>query len=493
MAFWGAGCSPMFVTPTDPQEQDQTETDPDDEDDKDDDEVEPGQPDNRTPDQKRDLVYLFDLASVPQITITITEGNWNQYLRNFDENPNNGIYVPARFTFQKGSDIYVRDSIGLRPRGNTSRRRPEGASGQMHQRSNADWHHAHFGLKFTEYATGERFFGMDRIVLKWFNNDPCYCREVFCYDLFRRFGVWTAPRASYCRLYIQVEGDSEAAYFGVYEMVEGVRKGWLDDRRKEGFIPDSKGNMWKAAYNGCGIADLSDFNYTGTSKMGVSTDYTDFSYALKTNKTTGLAAAQQELYDFMENDMRYLASGSAELRSYLEKHMDVDVFLRALAVNVAVGMWDDYWINGNNYYFYFDQNHKFYFIPYDYDNSLGTNSLIDDAGTHDPLHWGSREGDRLLVKKVLSIQEYEDTYKLYLKQIVSDPELMAPDAAIARVQSFQNLISNYLQNDTHEDEYISDAPAFWGNIDYKLLSGGDGGGSGSNFFRTKARVIQQMK
>ena len=69
--------------------------------------------------------------------------------------------------------------------------------------------------------------------------------------------------------------------------------------------------------------------------------------------------------------MVYQRSGSSALKTFLETHMDVDQFLRAYAVNVMVGMWDDYWHGKNNYYFYFDENNKFYF-PFDYDNTLGT-------------------------------------------------------------------------------------------------------------------------
>ena len=446
--------------------------------------------DTRTPDQRRNPDYLYDLDAVPEIIITITEENWNIYLDNFDRNPNNDDYLPAQFEFRKNDDVFKRDSVGLRPRGNTSRRRPEGYTGERHNRNNPDWHHAHFGIRFTKYATGERFFGSDRMVLKWFNNDPSYCREVFCYDLFRRFGCWCAPRSSYCRLYLHVEGDNKPAYFGVYQMVEGVRSGYLDDRKKDGLIPDNDGNLWKAGY-GKGIADLSDFNNTGTGKMGISDDYNDYSYSLKTNKKTGLEAAKQELYNFMEN-MRPLQSGSDALKQYLEQNMYVDQFLRALAVNVAVGMWDDYWINGNNYYFYFDLTHRFLFIPYDYDNTLGTNGLISNAGTQNPMQWGSRGADRMLVRKVLSIAEYENTYKQYLKQIVAETELIQPDAAIARVKSFQQLVSPYIDNDTHEDTSVSDRSAPWGDIGYRLLSGNDSGNYDSNFFRTKAQVINKL-
>lgn len=221
-------------------------------------------------DTKRNLDYLFDIESLPEITITLTLEDWNQYLRNFDANKDNSIYVPAQWTFRKGDDVFHRDSVGLRPRGNTSRVRPEGSNGQMHQSNHTNWHHAHFGICFTEYESGERFFGMDRVVLKWHKEDPMYCREIYCYDLFRRFGVWSAPRASYCRLNIYIQGDRQPAYYGVYELIEGVRKGYLDDRRKEGHLPDSDGNMWKAAYG----ANLSDPNQS----MGVNTDEQSFIY-----------------------------------------------------------------------------------------------------------------------------------------------------------------------------------------------------------------------
>ena len=70
-----------------------------------------------------------------------------------------------------------------------------------------------------------------------------------------------------------------------------------------------------------------------------------------------------------------------------ETAMDVPLLLKTYAVNVAVGMWDDYWNNSNNYYFYFNPKGQFFFIPYDYDNTLGTSmdcGVIQDSGRKDP-------------------------------------------------------------------------------------------------------------
>ena len=444
----------------------------------------PDEPVTDNPSRHRDLDYLFDLQAVPEITLTLTEADWNTYLRNFDQWPDNSLYVPAAFAFTKNGTTYRRDSVGLRPRGNTTRRRPESSSGEMHQ-SGAAFHRAHFGIRFTEYTTGERFFGSDRIILKWNATDPSYSREVFSYDLFRRFGVWSAPRASFCRLTIHIQGDTRPVYMGVYTMIENPRKGWLDARYHDGKVPDKDGNLWKAGYG----ANLSSAD---KNQMGLQDDYGKrYAYNLKSNKTN-LAAAKTELCDFI-NGMTPLKSGSTELQTWLEQHMDVDLFLRAYAVNVMVGMWDDYWKNQNNFYFYFDSNHRFYFIPFDYDNTLGTSQdNYGNPGTDNMLQWGSLGGDRILMRKVMSISTFQDTYKAYIKQIASSAELMEPAAASARIAQFMNLVREFVPNDTGEDGTVTDSPASWSSCwNYRLLSGGvgDGKSSESNFFKTKAAAI----
>ncbi len=433
---------------------------------------------------KRNLTYLFNINSLPEITISVTEKDWNTYLSNFDKWENNGLYVPAAFAFRKGAHEFHRDSVGLRPRGNTSRRRPEGNNGDRH-RDGAQWRHAHFGICFTEYETGERFFGCDRLILKWHKDDAAYCREVYCYDLFHRFGVWSAPYASYCRLSVYIKGDAKAVYMGVYAMIENPRKGWLDDRMKSGYIPDNQGNMWKASWG----ADLSN---TDKSRMGIADDYgqKNYAYALKTNKKQ-LFQAQQELADFITG-MTPLKSGSAELKTWLEQHIDVDLFLRAYAVNVMVGMWDDYWINQNNYFFYFDSNHRFYFIPFDYDNTLGTSGMGVNPGTQDMLHWGSLNGDRILMRKVMSIPEFQERYKGYIRELASSDELFGTVGSKARIRQWHNMIRPYVDNDTGEDTEIKDVPASWGqHPKYRLLSGGvgDGQSNETNYFDTKINSI----
>lgn len=434
--------------------------------------------------------YIFDITALPEIKLTVKLKDWNALLTYYDINNSNEECVPASIEFKKNGVATQLDSIGIRIRGNSSRRRPEGGEGDMHNATNPSWHHAHFSLKFAEYRKGQSMYSTDRFNLKWFKDDAMYCREIYCYDLFKRFGVWTAPRASYARLTIYVEGDAQPAYFGVYSIIEAVNDDYLKYRVLQGKFTDDNGNLWKANWG----ADLSSMD---DSKMGVenitlnpSTMQT-YVYDLKTNKKNGLAAAKVQLKNFV-NEMSSLPSGSAELKTFLEQKMDVDLFLRAYAVNVMVGMWDDYWFNKNNFYFYFDTNGKFYFIPYDYDNTLGT-SIGMNSGTQDMLNWGALDDSRLFMKKIMSITAFKNQYKAYIKELANaNNDLFDTNKSIARIQQWHAMIGNYIVNDTKEDMLIEDKPASWGNAGfYRLFTGDDKGGNAgdANFFKTKIKSI----
>lgn len=428
------------------------------------------------------LDYLFDINSLPVITLLLNKDDWNKYLTNFDSNPDTRQYVPTRFVFQKDGHVWYRDSIGIRPRGNTSRVRPEGNYGEPHDSINADWHHAHFNLKFPDKNT---FMGTDRMVLKCFMHDPAYCREIYCYDLMKRFGLWSAPRASYCRLYISIDGDLQPTYFGIYEMVEGVHKTFLDDRKKRGYISDKNFNLWKASP----WHEKASFFNPNPLIMGIENDESatnhTYTYTLKTNKSK-LYSAQNELCNFIIN-LQTFDSGSDELHKWLENNVDIDLFLKYTAICVITGSWDDYWNRGNNFYFFFDQNHKMHIIPWDFDNTLGNISMPDfDSGTHDVLNWGGFDNDQILISQILSIPQYKKLYISYIKQLINTTSLFDPQNSQQRIHDFHSIISSHIVNDTDEDMIIRDNSVEWSDPDYYKLLSGD---SVTNFFLAKIKSI----
>src|SRR4029453_12355449 len=64
---------------------------------------------------------------------------------------------------------------------------------------------------------------------------------------------------------------------------------------------------------------------------------------------------------------------TAAWRANLERHLDVDAFLRWLAVNQVVDNWDAYGRFAHNYYLYADpgRNGRFVWIPWDNNYSFG--------------------------------------------------------------------------------------------------------------------------
>ena len=426
------------------------------------------------------LSYIWDENVIPEITISVSVDEWNRLLSLYDQNNSTKEYIHCDITYKKGSEVTTVSDAGIRLRGNTSRRRPEGNGGEKHKSGNADWHHCHFGVNLRKFNKDgdHELKGIRKFNLKWFKDDPCYARELFCYDLFRRAGVWTAAFDVYCRLWVHVEGDTSAAYYGVYEMIEPYDNKYLDKR--EDLFGNTDGNLWKCSYDSHGPADLSN----AYANMGEDNDRDDFTYELK-ETGADFETAKAQLQDFI---LKLTGKSDENFKKWIQEVCDVELFMRTYAVNVAVGMWDDHWNNGNNYYLYFNSQDKYaykvFFIPYDYDNTLGTSNAYD-AAKQDPLNWGNRG---MLMKRMMKIPEFKQIYIDELKRLV-DPAngLMDQASATKRIINWQNSIRSYVSNDTGEDMEIKDRPAEWGRIgDYRLTS------TSNNYFTVKAQTINKL-
>ena len=424
------------------------------------------------------LTYMWDESVIPEITISVSLEQWNKLLELYDKNPNTKDYVYCDITYKKGSETHKVEDAGIRLRGNTSRRRPEAHRNDgKHVTNGADWQHCHFGVNLRKFEkdSDHEIKGIRKFNLKWFKDDACYVREMFCYDLFRRAGIWTAAFDVYCRLWVHVEGDSKPAYFGVYEMIEPYDNKYLEKR--EQLFGDAGGNLWKCSYP----AFLDDAN----AQMEEDNDKDDFTYELKETEGT-FADAKAQLQDFI---LKLKGKSDESFYKWIKEVCDVELLMRTYAVNVAVGMWDDLWNNGNNYYLYFNSldkyDYKVFLLPYDYDNTLGTSNTYD-AAKQDPYNWGDKG---LLIERMMKFEEFRKIYRDELKRLVSSSEnLMYPPVAIQRVKDWQSKIQNYITNDTGQDMEIKDRPASWGNWgDYRLMS------TSNNYFYVKAETINNMK
>ena len=440
--------------------------------------------------QHEGIQYIWDDSVIPEITIHMTSDEWNALLERYDKFSHNVDYFHADFTYKKGDEVTFIEDGGVRLRGNTSRRRPEGNGGELHNSTNPDWHHCHFGINFRKFHKDDahEIKGIRKINLKWFKDDPCYVRELYCYDLFRRYGIWTSAHSNYCRLWLQIDEETPA-YYGVYNMIEPIDDKFVS-KRVEGMFENKDGFLWKCVYGEGGMADLKTDggNSVPFWKMNWDQDNgVNYTYEFKGDEED-FAAAKAQLGDFMQ---KLNGKGEESFYQWINEVCDVEFLLKTYAVNVVVGMWDDHWGNGNNFYLYFNNtdpySYKVFLLPYDYDNTLGTSNIVADAGRQDPYRWGS---SGILMERLMKFDDFKAIYRDALKELV-DPAnaLFHEDASVPRIKAWQNAISPYISNDTGEDMSIYDAPASWGNCYfYRLMETGS-----NNFFRVKTETINNMQ
>ncbi len=434
------------------------------------------------------VAYVWDDSVIPEITIHMTKEEWNKLLARYDEFSHNVDYFHADFTYRKGDETIFIEDGGVRLRGNTSRRRPEGNGGQKHDSVNPDWHHCHFGINFRKYHKDSEhtIHGIRKVNLKWFKDDPCYVRELYCYDLFRRYGIWTSAFSSYCRLWLDIEGDAAPAYYGVYNMIEPIDDEFIE-RRIPGMFENDKGYLWKCVYGTGGMADLRN---TDEAKFNWDQDNgVNYTYEFKGDEED-FASAKAQLQDFI---LKLAGKGEDSFYKWINEVCDVEFLLKTYAVNVAVGMWDDHWNNGNNFYIYFNStdlyDYKVYLLPYDYDNTLGTSlncGVLSDSGRQDPYNWGD---SGLLMERLMKFEDFREMYKNAFMEL-TDPanSLFHMNASVQRIKEWQKKISPYVSNDTDEDMVIKDEPASWGNHhEYRLMDTGN-----NNFFKVKTESVSKM-
>ena len=184
------------------------------------------------------------------------------------------VYFPAAFSLSLNGTTYNYEEVGVRMKGNTSRKAFCDSDGTITRT-------AHFKVSFKATFSDESYdlddevktykkdwtgdpsglalrknrtlFGMEKIDLKYVprNFDPyCVSQEVYVYDSFRKEGIM-APRANLAAMEIT---DVVSSLSYVVEAVECIDKVFLKRYYNKA---ESKGDLYKCVYGPKGPADLS--------------------------------------------------------------------------------------------------------------------------------------------------------------------------------------------------------------------------------------------
>ena len=215
-------------------------------------------------------------------------------------------------------------------------------------------------VKFNEYATDQRFYGLKRLNFNANRFDDSRIKERLAYDLFRSMGI-TAPRAAWA--VVRVNGESQ----GLFGMVEEVDGRFTSDR-----WPDNgDGNLIKEAW------------------PTVDTSEADVISRLSTNEDNPDVSAFLAFGEAMN------AASENELRSTLAAYMQLEQFEKFLAVEDALASYDGityFWTDGSssrnhNFYLYQQAADNFTLVPWDVESTFWINP------NHAAPHWTVAQQD----------------------------------------------------------------------------------------------------
>ena len=351
---------------------------------------------------------LFDNSRVSTVYIQIPADSL-QYIM---ENVLSEHYFMASFIYNYGSGSDTLHNVGFRLRGNTSR--------YSEKKS--------FKISFNEYVQGRKYQDVKKINLNGQHNDPTMIREKLFYDTWKKAG-FPERRTSFVRLYIN------NSYYGLYTNLEEFDKDWL-----QRVFPENDGNLYKCTYP----ADLVYINgapqtYKNIQSAAVTGGR---AYELQTNESI------DDYSDLVELITTLKHPADSTFAVTISNQLNVDGVLKAFALDVATGNWDDYMYNKNNYFLYHNlATGKFEFISYDTDNTFGVDWMNQNWATRNCIDWYAHSEPRPLAQRLLSFPAFLGKYERYLDTIAR--YIIAPDSIFPHIDSLRNLITAAAIDDTY--------------------------------------------
>lgn len=320
----------------------------------------------------------------------------------------NDRYMRATLVFDGGTG--QRDTvqnIGLRLRGNTSLAAKKKS----------------FKVSFNEFEPGRKYQGVKKLNLLGSHNDPTMVRQKLFYEVWAKAGM-PPRRSAFAKLFIN------GTYRGLYTNMEEVDKEWLDD-----VFGDDEGNLFKCIWP-ANLAYLGPDQQPYKSLMNGE----NRSYELATNETDDDYSRLVALITALN------LPANAAFPAKISTLLNTDAVLKAYALDVATGNWDDYFYNKNNYYLYDNPaTGRFEFVTYDTDNTFGVDWLGKDWATRNCLAWHHSTDPRPLATQLLAVPAYHQKFVQYLDTITR--LITCPDSIFPRIDALHNLVAPAAETD----------------------------------------------
>ncbi len=368
------------------------------------------------------------------ITIELTfSGNdwWDTLVTNYETE----TYLEADLTITDITGTTTITEVGVRLKGNSSYSHPNNKKS--------------FKIDFNKYVSGQNYDGLKKLN---FNNgfkDPTLMREKIFYDFCQDVGV-PAPRANFANVYFN------GTLWGFYTVVEQIDDQFLDWR-----ILDDDGNLFKAGDNFAGSNSEADLMYYGASQSS----YED-RYELKSNESENDWTDLIEFIDFINN------SSTTDFENELTNNIELQEYLRSVAIDNLFSNLDSYTLSARNYYVYHNlTTNKWEWIKWDGNECFGTYGMQSGVNNMTELPLNYVSSDRPLLENIFNSSTL---YNQYLDELCYINNNYFDSTSLnAIINDFKNLIQSSVYADGNKMYSNSD---FDNNIENNITVGGGGGG-----------------
>lgn len=350
---------------------------------------------------------LFDDTYIPTIVI---DGGLNF----FQTAPRNTVTVP-RMTFFLKDSVHYFTQVPL-----------------SCKNRNEDKFQVRFGLQ--NNSEGKNPLKRNILKLRASSEDPAFMRQLIYSDILHAIGNPTHESVT-CRVY------SDGVGIGVYILQEDVSTKSFVRSAFHGNEKTGKINVKKLG---------SPLDCSTGADFQLDDNYSAFQplEGEDNKKIVGLIQAMNNVDP----------NNESAIKEFSEKWFDLDVFLKALAVEYLAGHWDSYWYYTTNFvmYDYPDESTssttKYYFVDQDFDLTwgCGLSDTMNRYGKDFPKQsykndvnrtWniGSEDGPhRYAVDKFLTGSVTKDMFEKYLIAIVK--HIFNPVAMRAKVEAYKERI-----------------------------------------------------
>ncbi|GJJ74938.1 spore coat protein H [Entomortierella parvispora] len=278
--------------------------------------------------------------------------------------------------------------------------------------------------KFT-FPKGHELLDVEMLKLRSAETDATMIRENLYIDVLNTLGV-PAPQASYVRVFFNMEP------VGLYVAEEIMKEHWvkaaLHTQSPSSLKP---GSLWKMGADDGFRADLqwkgnkvTDYQFGNIYKQLLLGD-------------NPKKEPMRDLIQLMLDAKNYDPKTEKDPVGYWEKRLDLEIFLRSMAMEYLGGFWDGYWRSGSNYQMYHDPTTKLWtWLPVDYDDTFGSSYPRDELGPYRNLPVKSQSA--LVQKLILQTPQINARFEAILKETVS--YVFKPQALLPRVAAYKDMI-----------------------------------------------------